>query len=288
MKKHYLAIGVMALALGMTACSSKTDDTKAGTATETTTAAAQATPAETTEDDQASSQSVEELEENYYYGFVDEVKDKMITVTDDQGKNSKFDVSGADLTGSDAIGTGDEVEVTFKGELSADVTKATAVDIITSHAKQSQAEAASQNDLILSGTIEKADDKTLTLKTEDGTYTFNTLIAQKVTKGGIKAGAGADVTYYGDLEDVEDKPVATKIVTEDAKDTPDAKVNTLTGKVAEVKSDHVVLDTVDPDNTLFTFQGTAGMFDGLKVGDTATVIYTGTLTDRTITAAGLK
>ena len=86
----------------------------------------------------------------------------------------------------------------------------------------------------ISGTIEKADDKTLTLKTEDGTYTFNTIIAQKVTEDGIKAGAEADVTFYGDLEDEEDKPVATKIVTEDAMDTPEAKVNALTGKVVEV------------------------------------------------------
>ena len=128
----------------------------------------------------------------------------------------------------------------------------------------------------------------MTLKTEDGTYTFNALIAQKVTKGGIKAGVNADVTFYGDLEDEEDKPVATKIVTEDAKDTPDAKVNALTGKVAEVKSDYVVLDTVDPENTLFTFLGTEGMFDGVKVGDTATVTYEGTLTDKAIRATGVK
>lgn len=284
MKKHYVTIAVMALALGMTACSSKTNETT----TAPTTTAAPTTAVQTTEAAQPSTQSEEELEDNYYYGYVDEVKDKTITVADDEGKKAEFDVSKAELTGSDAIGSGDEVEVTFKGELSADVTKATAINIITSQAEQSKAEAASQYDLIVSGTVQSADDKTLTLKTEDGTYTFNAMIAQKVTKGGIKAGVKADVTYYGDLEDKEDKPVATKIVTEDAKDTPDAKINALTGKVVEVKSDHVVLDTIDPDNTLFTFQGSAGMFDSLKVGDTATVIYTGTLTDRTITAVGLK
>lgn len=284
MKKHYAAIAVMALSLGVTACSSKSDKaTTAAPAQATTTAADQ-----TTESAQAASQSEEELEENYYYGYVNEVKDKVITVVNDEGKTASFDVTGAELSGSGAIGSGDEVEVTFTGELSADVTKAAAVDIITSQSEQSQAEAAAEDDLTVSGTIEKADDKTVTLKTADGTYTFNALITQKVTKGGIKAGVGADVTYYGDLEDQEDKPVATKIVTADAKDTPDAKIKTLTGKVAEVKSDHVVLDTIDPDNTLFAFQGSAGMFDRLKVGDTATVIYKGTLTDRTITAAGLK
>lgn len=278
MKKHYLTIVVMALALGMTACSSKTNETTAPTTTQ----------AETTDAATASTEAEEDLEEDYFYGFVGEVNDKIITVAEGEDKAVKFDITDAEITGADAIGVGDEVEVTFNGEMSQDVTKAKSVEIITSAAEEAEAEAAAENDEIISGTIEKADDKTVTLKTEDGTYTFNALIAQKVTKGGIKAGVNADVTFYGDLEDEEDKPVATKIVTEDAKDTPDAKVNALTGKVAEVKSDYVVLDTVDPENTLFTFLGTEGMFDGVKVGDTATVIYEGTLTDKTIKATGVK
>ena len=53
------------------------------------------------------------------------------------------------------------------------------------------------------------------------------------------------MTYYGDLEDETDKPVATKIVTEDAMDSEDAKINTLSGKVAEVGADYVVIDTAD-------------------------------------------
>ena len=104
----------------------------------------------------------------------------------------------------------------------------------------------------------------------------------------MKAGVQADVTYYGDLEDDSDQPVATKIVTEDAADTEDAKINTLTVKAAEAGTDYVVLDTADPANTLFTFLGTAGMFDGVKAGDEVTVIYTGTLTNKTITAVGVK
>ena len=268
----------MALALGMTACSSKTNETTAPTTTQ----------AQTTEATTASAEAEDDLEEDYFYGFVGEVNDKTITVAEGEDKAVKFDITDAEITGADAIGVGDEVEVTFNGEMSQDVTKAKSVEIITSAAEEAEAEAAAENDEIISGTIEKADDKTVTLKTEDGTYTFNALIAQKVTKGGIKAGVNADVTFYGDLEDEEDKPVAPKIVTEDAKDTPDAKVNALTGKVAEVKSDYVVLDTVDPENTLFTFLGTEGMFDGVKVGDTATVTYEGTLTDKAIRATGVE
>lgn len=277
MKKHYLAIAVLALALGMTACSSKTNETTAASTT-----------AQTTEAASSSEESEDDVEEDYFYGFVSEVNDKVITVADDEGKEVKFDISEAKVDGADAVGTGDEVEITYAGEIAEDVTKARAVDIITSAAAEAEEEAAAEIDETISGTIEKADDKTLTLKTDDGTYTFNFLIAQKVTKDGVKAGVKADVTFYGDLEDEEDKPVVTKVVTEDAKDTPEAKVNALTGKVAEVKTDYVVLDTVDPSNTLFTFVGKEGMFDGLKVGDTATVIYEGTLTDRAIAATGLQ
>lgn len=272
MKKHYLVIAVLAMALGMTACSSGNKET---TAAATTTA-------------ESAEETDEVVEEDYFYGFVGEVKDKIVTVKNDEGKDVKFDVTEAKVEGADEIGAGDEVEIAYAGELSADVNKARSVDIITSAAQEAEEAAAAEEDAIVSGTVEKADDGTLTLKTDEGTYTFNSKIAQQVSIGGIKAGVTADVTYYGDLEDDTDNPVATKIVTEDAMDSEDAAVNTLTGKAVEVGTDFVVLDTTDPENTLFSFLGKAGMFDSVKVGDTVTVIYEGTLTDKTITAIGLK
>lgn len=279
MKRHYLAAAVLALALGMTACSSGNKET---TAAATTTAADATTAAETSAD------AEEDVEEEYFYGFVGEVSDKVITVKDDEGKEVKFDVAEAKLEGADEIGPGDEVEVAYAGELSADVNKARSVEIVTSVAGEAAEAEAAAEDTIISGTIEKADDSTLTLKTDEGTYTLNIKIAQKVTTDGIKEGVEADVTYYGDLEDEADMAVATKIVTEDAMDSEDAKINTLSGKAVEVGSDYVVIDTADPENTLFSFIGKQGMFEGLKVGDSATVIYEGTLTDKTITATGLK
>ena len=77
MKKQYLAIAFLAVALGLTACSSKKADT------ETTTVQA----AESTTES-----SSEEAEEEYYYGFVSLVEDKVITVSDDEGKTAKFDI----------------------------------------------------------------------------------------------------------------------------------------------------------------------------------------------------
>ncbi len=273
MKKQYLAVAFLAVALGLTACSSKKADT------ETTTAQA----VESTE-----AASSETIEEEYYYGYVSLVEDKIITVTDDEGNIAKFDVTDAQITGADQIGEGDEVEVGYTGELSEDVTKSTSVDIMTSAAEEAREEETADDDLIIEGTIESADDKTITLKTDAGSYTLNSIIAQKVTKDGIKAGAEAEVTYYGDLEDPDDQAVATRIITADAKDSDEAQKKTLTGTVAEVESDYIVLDTADPDNTLFSFVGEEGMFDGINVGDTVTVIYDGTLTDKMIAAQGVE
>ncbi len=274
MKKQYLAVAFLAVALGLTACSSKKADT------ETTTVQA----AESTAD----ASSDEEIEEEYYYGFVSLVEDKVITVSDDEGKTAKFDITDAKLIDADTVGEGDEVNVGYAGELSDDVTKATSVEVMTSAAEVAREEEAAEEDLVVEGTIESADDKTITLKNDEGTYTLNAIIAQKVTKDGIKAGVTAEVTYYGDLEDPDDPAVATRIVTEDAMDSEEAQKKTLTGTAAEVESDHIVLDTADPDNTYFSFVGTEGMFDGINVGDKVTVIYDGTLTDKMIAAEGIE
>ena len=177
MKRHYLAVAVLALALGMTACSSGNKET---TAAPTTTASQTETEKATEAED--------DMELEYFYGFVGEVADKVVTVKDDEGKEVKFDVSEAKIEGADAIGEGDEVEVAYAGELSADTTKAKSVDIVTSAAAEAAEEAAAEEDDIVTGTVEKADDNTLTLTTDEGTYTFNTKIAQKVSKDGIKSG----------------------------------------------------------------------------------------------------
>ena len=281
MKKHYLAVAVLALALGMTACSSQKP---AETTAAQTTAAAETTAAETT----AAEATTEAEDEEYFYGYVKELKDNVVTMEDDEGATAKFDFSKAEFTDDKKLGVGDEVEITYTGELSTDVNKAIMVDIVTSAAEEAAEAAAAEEDQTVSGTIEKADNSSVTLKSDDGTYVFDATIAQKVTKGGIKAGVTADITYYGDLDDTEEPPMATRIVTEDAMDSADAEIYTLTGKVVEVSSSSVVLETADKDKSVFAFVGDDGMFDSLKEGDTATVSYVGTLTARAIVATGLQ
>lgn len=291
MKKHYLTVAVLALALGMTACSSKkAEETTAAetTAVQTTEAAAKTTEAETAGQTTGADVQSESEDEDYFYGYVKEIKDKIVTVEDDAGKQVRFEISGAEFSDDEELGVGDEVEITFYGELKTDVTKAVYVDIVTSAAKEAAEAAAAEEDPIVYGTIEKVDGGKLTLKTDEGIYTFDMSIAQQVTKGGINAGTEAEITYYGDLEDEEDPATATRIVTEDAMDSADADIYMLTGKVVEVSENAVVLQTADQNKSIFAFVGKKGMFDSLKEGDTATVIYEGTLTGRTIQAIGLQ
>ena len=271
MKKIYLAAAVMALALGMTACSSKTEETAAQTE-----AAAQASSAEA---------DTEDLEVEYFDGSVNVVEESVVTVADAEGTEHKFDISQAELLGADTVDVGDEVEVSYvAGSLSEDTTAALEIEVLVSAAEEEIEEPLA--DEVINGTIAEVGEGTLTLETDDGTYTFNTLIGQQVTEGGLNAGTAAEVTYYGDLEDTDDLPVITRIVTEDAMDSEDASIYTLTGTVAEAGEGYVVLDTADPSNTFFTFEG--DVFVGVQVGDTITVIYEGSLTAWTIPAVGVR
>lgn len=271
MKKSYLAIAVMALVLGVTACSSQTEET---------TAQSEETTQGTSEETEA-----EDVEVDYFDGSVNVVEEFVVTVADAEGTERKFDISDAEVTGAEAVGVGDEVEVTYDvAALSDDTTPALEIEVLVSAAEETEEGLV---DEVINGTISEVGDGTLTLETEDGTYTFNTLIGQQVTEGGLNAGAEAEVTYYGDLEDTEDLPVITRIVTADAMGTEDASIYTLTGEVAEVDANHVVLDTADPANTFFAFEG-EGVFADVQVGDTITVIYEGSLTGRTITAVGVR
>ena len=284
MKKMYVTAAMAAaMALMVTACSSgSTSQTETTASQAATEAAAQKTTATET-------QETQEEEEDFFYGVITEVQGQNLTI-DDNGEIATFDCSEAEYSDDYELVPGDEVEVTFYGTLSEDVTKAVYVEIIASAAQEAEEEALANADPVMTGTIEKVEGTTLDLKSDEdeAVYTFDTSIAQQVSLGGIQAGVEAEITYYGDLEDEEYLPMATRIVTEDAYDSEDAQEYTLTGTVVETGEDYIVLQTADQDQSVFTFVGEAGMFDGPAQGDTATVIYEGTLTGKTVTGLGLK
>ena len=300
MKKRVLAVAVLAIAASIAACSS-------GKKTQDTTSAAQESSVDSSEsgessadsetlaveesqsgESQAQESTEEEPEEDYYSGTVTAINGKVITLKGEDGTEAKFDITNTQFSDDTQLGVGDEIDVTFYGTLSKDTTKAEFIDIVVSAAELAKEAAAEEEDPVVTGTIEKVDGSILTLNTDEGLFSFDTSIAQKVTKGGIVAGVEAEVTYYGDPEDAEDRAMATRIVTEDAMDSEDANMYTLTGTVVEASSESVILETADKDKSVFNFIGEAGMFDGLNKGDTATVIYEGTLTAKTIQATGLE
>ena len=81
MKKSYLAIAVMALVLGVTACSSQTEET---------TAQSEETTQGTSEETEA-----EDVEVDYFDGSVNVVEEFVVTVADAEGTERKFDISDA-------------------------------------------------------------------------------------------------------------------------------------------------------------------------------------------------
>ena len=138
MKKTYLAIAVMALALGITACSSQPEETTAPSE-ETT----QASSEETAEE--------EDVEVDYFDGDVNVVEEFLVTVTDSEGTERKFDISEAEVTGAEAVGVGDEVEVTYDiTKLSDDTTPALEIEVLFSAAEEAEEGLA---DEVINGTI---------------------------------------------------------------------------------------------------------------------------------------
>ena len=155
MKKIYLAAAVMALALGMTACSSTTEETAAQTE-----AAAQASSAEA---------DTEDLEVEYFDGSVNVVEESVVTVADAEGTEHKFDISQAELLGADTVGVGDEVEVSYvAGSLSEDTTAALEIEVLVSAAEEEIEEPLA--DEVINGTIAEVGEGTLTLETVSYTH----------------------------------------------------------------------------------------------------------------------
>ena len=87
---------------------------------------------------QAQTEETEEEEEDYFYGFVTEVTDTEVTIQDDEGETAVFDYSEADFSDDFPLSVGDEVEITFLGTRSEDVTTAVCVDLLTSAAEEAQ------------------------------------------------------------------------------------------------------------------------------------------------------
>lgn len=258
MKKALLITAIAAVSISAAACSSKKP-------AETTAAPVETTAAETT--------TATETNEDYTSGIITAIDGDVLTVKDDyDDEERKYDISGADVTNEFPLTEGDWVDITFQADSTEDPVLAIAVEVTSSVLEQTM-------DPVAEGTIKEVASDTMTLEVDGEEYKILTGNAYVVGKDGIKADADAEVTYLGDLDD---EPLAIKIVMADAKDSDDAKINAFVGKVAQIgeDGDHIVLEAQTGD--FFTFVSDDTDFSQYAEGDTLQIQYDGSINDKEI------
>lgn len=278
-RKYVLAIAmVLAMAMGVTACSSGEKETAA---TEKATEVATTKAAETTAEETTTEA---EREEDYLDGTVVSADDKTLTMKSIEEEEVSFDISNAVVNSDFPLGEGDEVSVHFYVDEAAEKQEAIEVDVNYSAAEEDY-----EGDAVITGVVENMGDSTITVKdsTDDQSYTFSTEIAQMVTgTKGIVVGDEIQLTYLGDVGDEEYPGLAVKVVTADMYDSDEAKLNTLTGVAISLGEGTLDLET--PDGNIFNFVEAGADFSMTSEGDEVTIIYEGSLGGHQIKAVGME
>ncbi|NBH73515.1 hypothetical protein D3Z51_16170 [Clostridiaceae bacterium] len=206
-------------------------------------------------------------------GVITGINGDILTVlSDDDGNEKDYDISKAEVSQEFPFSEGDLVEIMFPYETTEDPVPAISVEVLESVIAQN-------TDPSATGTVKEADDTTLTLEMEGESYSINIANAYVVAADGIAAGKEATVTYIGDLDD---EAMAVKVVMEDSYDTEEAKLNAFVGKVVQSEENNIVLESANED--FYTFVSDDTDFTKYSAGETLRIFYTGTITDKEITA----
>jgi len=261
MKKQLLVTAMLTMALAATACSKKSDPA------ETTVETTAETTAETTE--------AEDIDEDSMSGYITAVNGKILTVQNDEDNTVKdYDVTDAEIIQEYAFTEGDWVEIFFPAETTENPVPVLRVEVLESVIAQISADVDPSEEV----TIKEVGTDTVTFTAEDGeSYTVNTANAYIVGK--MAADTKATITYIGDLDD---SPLAVKIVTEDSYDTDDAEKSAFTGKIAKTDDESLVLISAHED--FYTFVSDEIDFSEYNVGDRVQVFYTGSIMEKEIPA----
>lgn len=277
-KRKLLAVMFITMALGMTACSKKTDVETSAQAAST-----EATTAETTAETESETETESEVvDEDYVDGTITAISGKIITVKNDEDeKETKYDLTDAQVNNEFDLTEGDWVEVIFAEGATGDVIPAIRLEVLTSILEESM-------DASITGTIEEASADTIKIKDEAGeSFDISIVNAYVVSKDGVKQGIEATVTYLGDLGDEETLPMGIKIVTEDSYDSDEAKLNAISGTVSQVFEGVLTLELAD--GSQFNFNSEDGSVDinTFKSGDTVTFTYEGSLAAKIVPITGV-
>ena len=258
MKKALLFTAIAAVSISAAACSGKK-------APETTAAPEETTVAESTTE--------AEVDEDYTSGVITAIDGDVLTIKDDYSdEEKKYDISSADVTKEFPLSEGDWVDITFPAETTDDPVPVIAMEVTASMLEQSM-------DPVAEGTVKEVASDTMTLEVDGEEYKILTGNAYVVGTDGIKPDADVEVTYLGDLDD---EPLAIKIVAADAKDSDEAKINAFVGKVAQIgeDGDHIVLEAQTGD--FFTFVSSDTDLSQYAEGDTLQIQYEGSINDKEI------
>ncbi|MCD8082753.1 MAG: hypothetical protein LUE86_04280 [Clostridiales bacterium] len=265
MKKVYLIIAAMLLAVSAGACSKSGSNS----APETTAAATEAA----TEDEDS-----EDIDEDYVDGLITAINGNVLTIQNDEdGAEADYDISEAEVTQEFDLSEGDWVEVVFLEGSSDDPIPAISLEVLESVIGEN-------SDPSVEGKVVDATNEHLVLEVEGEQYSINTANAYIVGEDGIRVDQKATVTYLGDLDD---EPMAAKVVMQDSYDSDEAEQFAFVGEVAQVgeDGDSIILESAEGD--FFTFvaaEGTKIEFEDFEEGDILRIFYSGSIAAKEIPA----
>ncbi|MDO4522721.1 MAG: hypothetical protein Q4B57_06190 [Eubacteriales bacterium] len=146
---------------------------------------------------------------------------------------------------------------------------------------------------VLKGLVKTSDTATLTIQTERGKeLQFNITGADIQLTSGLQTGATVNILYKGTIEDTDtsnakvqmireldagDTPVTEgELMTESAEADPNAGAGVLTGSIADVNADRIVILADDGDSFYFSlYETNISLKNGLQKNNYVTVSYTG-------------
>jgi hypothetical protein len=262
MKKRALILSLLAFSLAAAGCSKKAGETVATTAVETV---EETTMEEADEED--------ELEEDSLGGSITAIDGDTITVKDDSSENEiRFDISDAEITKQFDLTEGDYVYVEYYVE-EKDPLTAILLEVEDSVLAQTM-------DPFVEGTVVETSDSSITLKVDGEDWTFAAGNAYIVADNGVNAGEEASVTYIGDLDD---EPMAVKVVMADSADSDAAQKNALIGELADVDEENRFIVLMTDNEDYYTFLSEDDL-EQYSEGQTVQVFYEGSIASKDIKA----
>ncbi|MDO5350840.1 MAG: hypothetical protein Q4E86_12945 [Lachnospiraceae bacterium] len=295
MKRKYLIAAVCCLALGITACSSKTAESSA--ADTAVTAEAKSAPedsakAEGTGKEQNSKKesgeegngeagenakettAEAEAEKKIVTGQVEKVDKTVITISGHDDLEYQVDLKDAETRSSLEVGEGDEIQVIFLDD-GGEVKQAESYDILTSAAIEGDM------DPVIAGVIKDASMNSIVIEAASGkSYTFSTMIAQKVTGDkGIMIGENVEITYLGSL----DQGIALRVITEEGSGDAEATYNSMLGTLVSDSDSAVTIQAADGSSFTFALGDGVDM-ESFEIGDELEITYSGSLTKQNAVA----